>query len=49
MKSLGEVLNALAILYDFYREIAKFKFKEKRSYDGAALTDLESESRHPAK
>ena len=49
MKSLDEVLNALATLYDFYREIAKFEFKGKRSDNRAALTDPGSESRHPAK
>ena len=49
MKSLDEVLNALATLYDFYREIAKFKFKGKRRYDRASPTDPESESHHPVK
>jgi len=49
MKSPDEVLEALAKLYDFYREIAKFKFKGKRRHDRATPTDAESASHHPVK
>ena len=42
MRSPDEVFAQLAKLYDFYREISKFKFKGKQKPDKVASTDRES-------
>ena len=44
MKSPDAVLNQLAKLYDFYREIARFKLKGERKSSRAAPRDRESGS-----
>ncbi len=45
MKSPDVVFSQLAKLYDFYREISKFKFKGKQKFNKAAPLDRESSLR----
>jgi len=47
MKSPDVILNELGQLYDFYKEIAKFKLKRKESSEKGRLSEKQGDAAPP--